>query len=110
VKGSGERFRDFVYIDDVVDAFLLSEKNCTAKTSKIYNVASSAKTLVSEITDAIVSNLGTAIGVKFEGATPGDQFGIYGDATLIEKDLGWKSVVRFDDGMKKMIEWAKEVV
>lgn len=50
VKGSPDRFRDFVYIDDVVNVFMkaLSSRE---PVSKIYNVSTGIKTSVSELID-----------------------------------------------------------
>ena len=41
--------------------------------------------------------------MKYSDSTPGDQFGIYGDATKIEKKLGWKYQTDLDKGLKQMI-------
>ena len=38
--------------------------------------------------------------VEYSDSTPGDQFGIYGDPTKIEKELGWKYQTYLDDGLK----------
>ena len=44
--------------------------------------------------------------MEYISGTPGDQFGIYGDNSKIMKELGWKPRYSFEDGMRKMIEWA----
>ena len=42
--------------------------------------------------------------VEYSDSTPGDQFGIYGDATKIEKEMGWKYQTDLDEGLKRMIK------
>ena len=105
VKGSLDRFRDFVYIDDVVDAFILSlEKNNNA--AAVYNVGCGVKTTVGELIEKIKNLLPFEISCKCQGKTMGDLFGIYGESDKIKKEMGWKIENGLDDGLKKMIDWA----
>jgi UDP-glucose 4-epimerase len=75
VKGSKDRFRDFVYIDDVVAAFLAC---LNIKGSTIYNVSTNEKHSVEFIIEAIRSHLKTNCSVTYDGVTPGDMLGILG--------------------------------
>jgi UDP-glucose 4-epimerase len=105
VKGSGDRFRDLVYIDDVVDAFYktLSIKkigyNC-------YNIGSGEKYSVNNIIDKINNLFNYSLDVEFVESTPGDMFGIYSDSSLAERELTWKANVSFDVGIHRMFDWA----
>ena len=87
VKGSPDRFRDFIYIDDVVRVVNHFVKN-GINGSEIYNVCTGSKTKVLTIIDTIKKVLGNEnILVEYIGATPGDQFGIVGDNTKLIKEL-----------------------
>ena len=55
--------------------------------------------------DKIIAYLPYEVSVEYSDSTPGDQFGIYGDATKIEKELGWKYQTDLDEGLRKMIDW-----
>jgi UDP-glucose 4-epimerase len=104
VKGSGERFRDMVYIDDVVDAFL----KCLDSDIigfKIYNVSTGLKTKVFDVIDSIKLLFFSEIEVTYEGSTEGDVFGIFGNNQLIMSELGWSPKTTFSNGIKKMYEW-----
>lgn len=105
VKGSKDRFRDFVYIDDVVDAVV----RCIEITDgfNVYNVCTGVGTTVETVIDTIKRELPYDITVSYAENTPGDQFGIYGDYSSIRKSLGWTPKVSFDEGMKRMISWAR---
>jgi UDP-glucose 4-epimerase len=105
VKGSTDRFRDFVYITDVVRAFVESQNNTIP--SGVYNVCYGDKTQVKDILNLIVENLNHETKIEIIDPTPGDQFGIYGDPTLFEKTFSFKNETSFQNGMIKMIEWAK---
>lgn len=104
VKGSKDRFRDFVYIDDVVDAVLKAVNRDSGYA--VYNVCTGKPQTVEKVIETIQSNLGSPVAVDYVSGTPGDQFGIYGDFCKIQADLGWRPTVDFQDGMKKMIDWA----
>lgn len=87
IKGSSDRYRDFIYIDDVtrtVDHFVKNE----IIGAEIYNVCTGSKTTVSTLIDTIKKTLGNkSIPVEYAEATPGDQFGIIGDNTKLRKEL-----------------------
>ena len=104
VKGSKDRFRDFVYIDDVVEAVLKSLNR--EQGYEVYNVCTGKPQTVEKVIDTIRANLDFHVSVEYTDGTPGDQFGIYGDYSKIKGQLGWVPTVTFDDGMKMMTKWA----
>lgn len=105
IKGDGERFRDFVYIDDVVNSVLVA-LNRTGEQFEIFNVSNERKIYVKDIIRIIEEAIpGTTH--EYVHGTPGDQRGIYGKNDKIN-NMGWKSNISFEDGMKMMIEWAKK--
>lgn len=107
VKGDKNRFRDFIYIDDVVDAWV-SAIDCQKAYGKIYNLSCGKKTTVEELLNALKVAWGKEDHiVEFIGGTPGDQFGIWGDISAIQKDLKWTPKVSLYDGIAKFIEWVK---
>lgn len=105
VKGSKDRFRDFVYIDDAVNAVMAAMNRSGGY--DVFNVCSGVPTTVEEIITRIAAELPYAVKVEYAGGTPGDQFGIYGDNTKISQVLGWKAATDFATGMQKMIAWAR---
>lgn len=105
VKGSKDRFRDFVYIDDVVNAVLLSLKRENGY--DFFNVCDGIATTVEEVIGNITKQLPYDVSVEYSGGTPGDQFGIYGDNSKIKEVLGWNPSVSFEQGMEKMVKWAR---
>lgn len=108
VKGSPSRFRDFIYIDDVVNAFIKTESVMQMRNHIVFNVCTGKKTTVRELIDSITTRFVDDIPVTYEGSTPGDQFGIYGDPTLMRDYLGHWEMTIFDIGMKKFIQSVKE--
>lgn len=109
VKGSPDRYRDLVYIKDVVDAFKYVY-NRIGNSNKIYNVSTGKKTTVDSLIKKIINILNEDISVEYHGSTPGDQFGVYGDFSKIKNELGWSPKVNLDEGLERMIKWAKDQI
>ena len=100
VKGSFDRYRDFVYVDDVVSALILGLEPKT--NSEIYNVATKIKTTVRELLDLIFDahDDSDSFEAKNIGQYDGDQDGNTGDNGKLKK-LGWKPTMKLKDGIKK---------
>lgn len=105
VKGSTDRFRDFVYIDDVVNAFV-SAINCQQE-YQVVNIASGVKTTVANVIESIENDFEKKINIQIQEGTQGDQFGIYADNSKAYKVLNWKPKVNFKEGTQLMFNWAK---
>lgn len=107
VKGSKDRFRDFVYIDDVVKSVLLSIGREKGEIFEAYNVCNGEKITVETIIEHIKSNIPYTITTEFGAGTPGDQIGIFGDFSKINKHLGWRGTTKFSEGIREMINWSR---
>lgn len=100
VTGSFERYRDFVYIDDVINALMYGAKPETD--GQVYNVGTGVKTTVGELIDLVVKESGKAgVGVNNIGAIVGDQFGTVSDCSKLES-LGWSPKVKLEEGLTYM--------
>lgn len=110
VKGSAERFRDFVFIDDVVEAFISADQYAINGKFNLYNVCSGVKTTVREVLDQISIALDRETEITFEGNTPGDQFGIYGDPRHASQSMNWTAQMPFSNGIAMMADWAKNIL
>jgi len=108
VKGSKDRFRDFTYIDDVVDVWIKSINN--RKTfGKIYNLATGKKTYIRQLVNEEIKVFGyKKYRVVYKGSTPADQFGLYADVSKITKELNWHPRHSLSHGLKQMVQWVKQ--
>lgn len=104
VKGSKDRFRDFVYIDDVADAFLNALTR--ERGYECLNICTGKRTSVEQVIEAIIARLSGQIRVTYTDGTPGDQFGIYGNNSKAKSIIQWEPRWQFDDGIAAMVDWA----
>ncbi len=105
VKGSIDRFRDFIHIDDMVDAWIKASLNEEVKNG-VFNVASGKKTKVSDILGIINKKL-INVPVEILEGTPGDQYGIYADISLIKKKLNFLPTKDIEEGIFEFIDWCQ---
>ena len=108
VTGSLERVRDFIYIDDMVDAWervLLQPRTA----SPIYNLGRGVPVTVRELLARLRSalELPDDYPVIEQPGSEADQWGIVADTRLIREELGWQPHTELGDGLKHMVEWAK---
>lgn len=106
VKGSLNRFRDLIYIDDVVDITIEASIN-NKFVNKVINVGTGKKTTVNEILSLIKEYTNSNKQVMITDGTPGDQFGIFADNKLLFSIYD-KPLVDFGIGLSKMIRWIKD--
>lgn len=108
VKGDKDRFRDFIYIDDVVEAVIHSIERDAGY--EVLNVCTGIPTTVEEVINVIKKHLPYDVSVEYVDGTPGDQFGIYGENKKLRELLGWQPTVKFEEGMTKMVAWARGIM
>lgn len=104
VKGSLNRYRDLVYIDDVVESWFRAATDAKAL-NRVFNVGTGKKTTVGELLKLIHDNIP---GSEFyvEGATLGDQNGIYADTANLKELTDVNSFTPLDNGLAAFISWA----
>lgn len=108
VKGNTNRFRDFVYIDDVVEAWWRAASYPSAR-NQVLNLGTGFKTTVGELLEKICVNIP---GSQFfvQGSTPGDQTGIFADVGRLQEILGLNQFTGLDIGLPIFVTWAKEQI
>ncbi len=106
VKGSLDRFRDLIYINDVVDITIASA-NDSRFYNQIINIGTGVKTTVREILELIKLYTDSKKEIIVTNGTKGDQFGIYANNSKL-KSLYKKELTPFSVGLKKMIDWIEE--
>tara|TARA_B100000989_G_scaffold205478_1_gene155614 strand:- start:459 stop:1403 length:945 start_codon:yes stop_codon:yes gene_type:complete len=104
VKGSINRYRDFIYIDDVTEIFIKSI-NQKESFNKIINVGTGKKTTVKELLQKINKKTQKKYITKITENTPGDQKGIYANNSNLKKIFNKKKFISIDQGLLKMVHW-----
>jgi len=105
VKGSLDRFRDLVHIDDMVEVWVRAWRSESA-IGETLNVGSGVRTTVRELTASISSAVG-GCPVETSAGTPGDQFGITASTQRLSEILNFTPATSVEDGVGNFTSWAQ---
>ena len=98
---SNQIFRDFIYIDDVVQANI---KACTPKQNGTYNVGTGIPRNFQEIADILQNELDTDLGTEyFPNPYDGYQMNTKADISSTRENLGFKPKFSLEKGIKAYI-------
>lgn len=104
----GKETRDFVYIDDVVDATILSLENENSN-GQVYNVGVGETINVYTVATTLCQLYKKNIYLKVSGNYRlGDIRHNYADITKIYKDLQFKPKWNFDKGIREFTQWVSQ--
>lgn len=103
----GEESRDFVYIDDVVEATVRALSR-PAAAGRILNVGSGVPTTVNEVVDALLRHFGASVPVSVTGGYRlGDIRHNVADVRRLAAALDFVPAVSFDEGLREFVEWVR---
>jgi UDP-glucose 4-epimerase len=102
IHGAGKATRDFVYVDDVVEAAILAMKS--GKTG-IYNIGTGKETDINTIFRKLKKLLGSNCKEVHGSAKPGEQKRSCLDYGKAKRELGWQPRYNLEKGLKETVEW-----
>ena len=106
-EGSNKILRDFIYIEDVVQANI---KACKPKKNGIYNVGTSLSRSFQDIADILQKELGTKFGTEYF-VNPYDDYQLQtqADISYSIKNLDFKPLFSLESGIRKYIPEIKKL-
>jgi UDP-glucose 4-epimerase len=96
IVGDGNQTRDFTYVTDIVDAFLSAAASNEA--GKIYNVGSNGTYSVNRLVELLGAKRAVHIPKR-----PGEPDCTWADVSKIQRELGWRAKVSFEEGVQQML-------
>lgn len=105
IFGDGEQSRDFTYIDNAVSANLLACAAPEEVAGKVFNVATGERITLNE-TVKLLQKLTNYSGAPIYGKERGgDIKHSLADISLAQRHLGYRPAVRFEEGLRRTVEW-----
>lgn len=110
----GDLYRDFTYIDDIVEGiFKVMQKlplippKVEDKESfyKIYNIGNSTPVKLMDFIETIEMAVGKEALKEYHEMQPGDVYKTFADVSALEKDFGYAPKTPIDKGIAKFVEW-----
>jgi len=106
IYGDGEQTRDFTFIADVVRANVLAAAAPKAD-GTVMNIACGERITINRVIARINELLGTNVKPRYVDARPGDIKHSLADISLAKQVIGYTPTVKFDEGLRRSIEWYK---
>ncbi|HSQ00308.1 MAG TPA: NAD-dependent epimerase/dehydratase family protein [Candidatus Dormibacteraeota bacterium] len=106
---SPDTARDFVYVDDVVDAFLLAATRPGSDPGAVYNVGSGTQTPLRTLVELARQVLGIAMAPAWESMPnrAWDTNVWVADTRKIDRELGWRPMRTIHEGLTSTIRWLR---
>jgi UDP-glucose 4-epimerase len=106
INGTGEQVRDYVYVTDCARSnMMLLEQG----SRHVYNLGSGIGTTVNEIFHQLKHMTGYTKPAVYGPAKVGETSKIFLNAGRAERELGWRPNVPLEDGLKRTVDYFKEV-
>lgn len=103
IYGDGKQTRDFIFIDDVVNANVSAFENMDV--TGVYNVANGESITILELAEKIIDVTNSRSVIKFEDERKGDVKHSLASIEETKEKLGFKPAVNLEEGLAKTIEY-----
>ena len=110
IDGDGEQSRDFVFIEDVVRAWIACLDD-PRSIGRVLNLGSGTPTTINALCDAVLDQFGhsrSTYPVNRGEQQQGDVRSSAADVTAIRETLDWAPRVDLGEGLRQTVEWARQ--
>jgi len=108
VFGDGKQSRNFTYVQDIARANILAARK--SPVGEIINIGGSGKGIVLNDTISMIKELtGKETKINYLRKVKGDVKHTSADTSKAENLLGYQPTISFEEGLKKEVEWLKEI-
>ena len=107
IYGDGTQTRDFIYIDDLVDA-VIKAGTVEGIGGETYQIATASETTLNELMDIMIPALkvkGIDLDIRYGEKRVGDVMRNFSDTTKAKSQLGWQVTIELDTGIVKTLDW-----
>jgi len=104
IFGSGKQTRDFVYVDDVVEANILAAK-CEGAMGGVFNVGTGHETSINELADLVCDLGNAAVPIEHVENRAADFSRAVADLSQARAVLGFEPKITLREGLRRYLEW-----
>ncbi|WP_321996893.1 NAD-dependent epimerase [Draconibacterium orientale] len=115
----GDLYRDFTYIDDIVEGIIKILNAPPQKASsiqhpassipyKVHNIGNSSPVKLMEFIETIEKALGQEAVKEYHDMQPGDVYKTYADVSALEKDFGYSPDTPLAEGIGEFVKWYRK--
>lgn len=109
IYGDGKQVRDVLFVDDLVDALILAQKNIQRISGEAFNMGGGPANSLSllELLDLIEVIHGERPAVRFDGWRVGDQRYYVSDIGKFHQATGWSPRTGMREGVERLYNWLR---
>lgn len=109
IYGDGKQIRDVLFIDDLVNAFMLGAGEIEHTAGRIFNIGGGAENTLSlrELISFLEARLGREIPLSHGDWRPGDQPVYVSDIRRAREAFGWSPAVGRFEGVDRLLAWVE---
>jgi UDP-glucuronate 4-epimerase len=109
VFNQGDLYRDFTYIDDIIEGIVNVLKGVPDNQPpyRVYNIGNSSPVKLMDFIETIENALDKNAVKEFKEMQPGDVYKTFADVTDLEKDFSYHPDTSIKTGIGRFIEWYK---
>jgi UDP-glucose 4-epimerase len=102
INGNGRQTRDFIYVDDVVEAHM---SVLGRDIQGVYNVGTAHETTINDLYGKLADLTKAGCKQLYGPSKKGEQARSVVDASKLRQELGWEPRVSLDDGLARTVEY-----
>jgi UDP-glucose 4-epimerase len=107
INGNGRQTRDFVYVDDVVEANMVA---ITRAAHGIYNVGTGKESTINELFAMLAGLINPSVREVHGPEKRGEQMRIALDASRLNRESDWESKISLKDGLARTVEYYRKTL
>lgn len=107
IYGDGMQVRDILFVDDLIDAFLLAQHNIDRTAGHAFNIGGGPSNTISllELLDLISELNPGDYSIRFEDWRAADQRFYVTDTSKFQSLTDWKPVISVKEGIRRLLHW-----
>jgi CDP-paratose 2-epimerase len=108
--GDGMQVRDVLYVDDLLEAFLLARCNVRSLSGQAFNLGGGPERAISllKLIEVIRELHGETPQYEFQDWRPGDQKYYVSDTSKFRRATGWLPTVSHEIGAQRLYQWLRD--
>jgi UDP-glucuronate 4-epimerase len=107
VFNQGDLYRDFTYVDDIVEGIIKIMNGAPTSTPpyKVHNIGNASPVKLMDFIETIERALGQEAKKEFYPMQPGDVYKTFADVSELEKDFGYSPDTSLKKGIGEFVKW-----
>ena len=105
VYGNGKQYRDFIYVDDVIEALLLASEK--GGNQGVIQIGSEIPTSIKCLAETVANISGKNIRIQYDESKPTGDIGRISNCERARQILGWQAKTALEEGVKRTYDWIR---